>query len=156
LHRLLVEFESRRSLESIYDSDSDCGESDYPLIHANRHIDPDDEKGLIEWFAGWTMRNLDMYKKFVVVGSSEPKHKCRLTRMKEVEVVKRKEPIAAAESPRPPFANFKRFSITKKSSASASPMESPQSPMSVSQSWSTNTSSGNVQRLLGHSILNVP
>ncbi|KAH8769584.1 hypothetical protein F5882DRAFT_301843, partial [Hyaloscypha sp. PMI_1271] len=69
LHKLLVDFESRRSLESISEFDSDCDESDYPFIHANKHIDPDDEKGLVDWYAAWTMRNLDMYMKFIVVGS---------------------------------------------------------------------------------------
>ncbi|PMD38739.1 hypothetical protein L207DRAFT_390959, partial [Hyaloscypha variabilis F] len=71
LHRMLVEFDSKRSLDSYSECDSDEGESEYPFIHANKHIDPDNEKALVEWFAAWTMRNLDMYKKFVVVGSSE-------------------------------------------------------------------------------------
>jgi hypothetical protein len=110
LHKLLVDFESRRSLESISEFDSDCDESDYPFIHANKHIDPDDEKGLVDWYAAWTMRNLDMYMKFIVVGSSEPKHRERLVRMKETEVVKRKERIAA-ESPRLPITSFRRFSV---------------------------------------------
>ncbi|KAE9362742.1 hypothetical protein N431DRAFT_391230, partial [Stipitochalara longipes BDJ] len=70
LHRLLVDFESKRSLESFSEFESDSDESDYPFIHANKHINPDNEKALVEWFAEWTMRNLDMYKKFVVVGSS--------------------------------------------------------------------------------------
>jgi hypothetical protein len=102
LHKLLVDFESRRSLESISEFDSDCDESDYPFIHANKHIGPDDEKGLVDWYAAWTMRNLDMYMKFIVVGSSEPKHRERLVRMKETEVVRGKKRVAAAESPRLP------------------------------------------------------
>jgi chromo domain-containing protein 1 len=85
LHKLLVDFESRQSLESISEFDSD--ESDYPFIYANKHINPDDEKGLVNWYAAWTMRNLDMYMKFIVVGSSEPKHRERLVRIKETEVV---------------------------------------------------------------------
>ncbi|KAN0110075.1 hypothetical protein V8E51_006462 [Hyaloscypha variabilis] len=127
LHRMLVEFDSKRSLDSYSECDSDEGESEYPFIHANKHIDPDNEKALVEWFAAWTMRNLDMYKKFVVVGSSEAKYKDRLTRLREEEIVKRKERVAATESPKPP--SFKTFSITKK--ASASPMESPRSPLSA-------------------------
>lgn len=129
VHALLVEFEMKRSLES-YDSDSD--NADYPFIHASKHIDPDDEKGLIDWYAGWTMRNLDMYKKFIVVGSSEMKYKgyfnARLRRTKEV-VVERRRPIAAAESPKRPLSNFRTFSMNQQSSVS--PMESPQSPMSA-------------------------
>jgi hypothetical protein len=132
IHRLLVEFDMKRSLGNISEYDSDCDESDYPFVHASKHIDPDNEKALIDWFAGWTMRNLDIYKKFIVVGSSETKYKGnfnpRFRRMKEV-VAKRKELIAGAEPLRPPIANFRRFSITKQSSAS--PMESPQSPMSA-------------------------
>lgn len=129
IHKMLVAFESRRSLESISEWDSDCDESDYPFVHASKHIDPDNENALIDWYAGWTMRNLDIYKKFVVVGSSEPKHRERLTRVKEVKIVKKKEHIEETESLRPPITNVRNFSTTKKSSAS--PMESPRSPLSA-------------------------
>ncbi len=129
VHTLLVEFDMKRSLES-YDSDSE--NADYPFIHASKHIDLDDEKGLIDWYAGWTMRNLDMYKKFIVVGSSEMKYKgnfnARFRRTKGV-VVERRKIIPAADSPKRPLSNFRSLSMNQQ--PSASPMESPQSPMSA-------------------------
>lgn len=119
----------KRSLDS-YDSDSD--DADYPFIHASKHIDPDNEKALIDWYAGWTMRNLDMYKKFLVIGSTVMKYKgnfnARFRRMKEI-VVKKRGLITATESPKPPVSNFRTFSITKQSGASR--MKSPQSPISA-------------------------
>ena len=121
LHGLLVDFSMSRPLEE--DSDlSDYEDSDIPLVRADREIDPDDEKTLREWFLVWSLRNLDMYRKFVIVGSSEKKP-ALMRYFKTVEVVKKKEPAPALK------ADFKGFEITKMSSAS--PMESPQSPISA-------------------------
>jgi hypothetical protein len=124
LSRMLVEFESKRSLESASEGfESDCDDSDYPFIHADKRIDPDDEKLLVEWFAGWSMRNLDMYKKFVVIGSSTAQLSSRMRRMKEFTT--KKETVA--ESPKVTIPSLKKFSLTNKSTPS--PLESPRSPM---------------------------
>ncbi|PQE24822.1 chromo domain-containing protein [Rutstroemia sp. NJR-2017a BVV2] len=41
-----------------------------PVRYAPASIDPDNEKDLVSWFAGWTILNLSTYRKFYVVGSS--------------------------------------------------------------------------------------
>jgi hypothetical protein len=128
LHRMLVEFESKRSLESASDGfDSDFDDSEYPFIHADKHIDPDDERTLVDWFAAWTMRNLDTYKKFVVVGSMELHRQLQGRASRIKEVIMEKEPVT--ELTRLPTPNFKKFSITTKSNAS--PLESPRSPLTL-------------------------
>lgn len=81
-----MDFDSKRPLESFSEFDSDNDGPDYPFIHASKHINQDNEPALIEWFAFWTKYNLDRYKKFFVVGSSEAKqNRRRLTRLKERE-----------------------------------------------------------------------
>lgn len=52
------------------------------IIQADTFVDPDDEPALIEWFAAWTMRNLDVHRKFIVVGTG-PTSAPRAHRMKE-------------------------------------------------------------------------
>jgi hypothetical protein len=54
-----------------------------PVVYADQSVDQDDEPALIKWFAGWSIRNLDIYKRFVVVGT-DPKSLSRLSRIKEV------------------------------------------------------------------------
>jgi chromo domain-containing protein 1 len=45
-------------------------EKESPLVFADRHSDPDNEKALIEWYAGWSMGRLDRFRRFYVVGTS--------------------------------------------------------------------------------------
>ncbi|KAG4426952.1 hypothetical protein IFR05_017565, partial [Cadophora sp. M221] len=64
-----------------------------PLVQAPKWIDPDDEEGLINWFAGWSMLKLDTYRKFVVVGTNS-RNAALATRIKEVAVPKGKTSIS--------------------------------------------------------------
>jgi hypothetical protein len=51
-----------------------------PVRYAPASIDPDNEKELVSWFAGWTILNLSTYRKFYVVGSST-KNSARAVKM---------------------------------------------------------------------------
>ena len=42
-----------------------------PIVYAPSSIDPDDEQGLVEWFAGWAIIKAELYRKFVVVGTGQ-------------------------------------------------------------------------------------
>jgi len=64
-------------------SSDDSEDKESPMVYADRFVDQDDEPALIKWFAGWSIRKLDIYKRFVVVGT-DPKSLSRLSRMKEV------------------------------------------------------------------------
>lgn len=49
----------------------DPSSEDQPaLIHAPDSIDGNDEQSLVNWFGWWSIMNLDMYRKFSVVGSN--------------------------------------------------------------------------------------
>ncbi|KAF7563106.1 hypothetical protein G7046_g1040 [Stylonectria norvegica] len=43
-----------------------------PLITAPEHIDGNDEQSLVNWFGWWSITHMDQFKKFSVIGSSEP------------------------------------------------------------------------------------
>ncbi|KAI9647203.1 hypothetical protein NHQ30_003586 [Ciborinia camelliae] len=60
---------------SPFDRDPSEEKSRSPLLFAPPSIEPNDEKELICWFAGWAYANLDKYRRFYVVGSEETKHK---------------------------------------------------------------------------------
>jgi hypothetical protein len=74
IHAFMVDIETRRfdmcsdSSIDYYSGISDENES--PIIYADRDINPDDEKGLVEWYAGWSAGRLDRFRKFAVVGTS--------------------------------------------------------------------------------------
>jgi chromo domain-containing protein 1 len=50
--------------------DSEQSDSRSPFIFADASIDPDDEKLLITWFAGWAIRHLDKFRKYTVMGTN--------------------------------------------------------------------------------------
>ncbi|KIM99026.1 hypothetical protein OIDMADRAFT_166633, partial [Oidiodendron maius Zn] len=52
-----------------YDSDNSSNSAS-PIIYADMSIDPDNEKLLITWFAGWSIRQLDKFRKYTVVGTN--------------------------------------------------------------------------------------
>ncbi|KUJ08996.1 uncharacterized protein LY89DRAFT_317150 [Mollisia scopiformis] len=136
LHTLFARQDAKGWLES--PSDSDYSDSEYnfhedsvsPFVLVDRYIDPDDEPAMIEWFAGWSMRNLDMFRKFVVIGTG-PSSARRAQRMKEfvvpvnaevsqleLELESRVEFNDTAALSEPlnnlPESNFRPFSLSKK------------------------------------------
>ena len=52
-----------------YDSDNSSNSAS-PIIYADMSIDPDNEQLLITWFAGWSIRQLDKFRKYTVVGTN--------------------------------------------------------------------------------------
>ncbi|KAH9206905.1 hypothetical protein DL95DRAFT_65371 [Leptodontidium sp. 2 PMI_412] len=88
LHKALVNWQLKNSVDLDSDSESDHNDdTEHPLVQAPKWIDSDDEEGLINWFAGWSMMKLDTYRKFVVVGTNS-RNATLATRIKEVAVPK--------------------------------------------------------------------
>lgn len=52
-----------------YDSHQ-SGDIENPIVYADESIDPDNEPSLITWFAGWSIRHLDKFRKYTVVGTN--------------------------------------------------------------------------------------
>ncbi|CZT10504.1 uncharacterized protein RCO7_07499 [Rhynchosporium graminicola] len=83
LLKTLLTWQQRHAYDLDSDSESDHNDdNESPLVQAPGGIDPDDEEGLINWFAGWSMLKLDSYRKFVVVGTNSANAKLA-SRMKE-------------------------------------------------------------------------
>ncbi|KAG4427228.1 hypothetical protein IFR05_017289, partial [Cadophora sp. M221] len=90
----LVTWQLKNTVALDSDSESDHNDDNQnPLVQAPKWIDPDDEGGLINWFAGWSMLKLDTYRKFVVVGTNS-RNATLATRLKEVAVPKDKTSIS--------------------------------------------------------------
>ncbi|KAL5316199.1 hypothetical protein ACEPPN_015244 [Leptodophora sp. 'Broadleaf-Isolate-01'] len=71
-----------------FESDSDRNDDiENPLVQAPKSIDQDDEEGIINWFAGWSMMKLDTYRMFPVIGTNSGKAP-QATRIKEVRAHK--------------------------------------------------------------------
>ncbi|KAH7370875.1 hypothetical protein BKA65DRAFT_25624 [Rhexocercosporidium sp. MPI-PUGE-AT-0058] len=88
LHKVLVNWQLKNDVDLDSDSESDHNDdNENPLVQAPKWIDPDDEEGLINWFAGWSMLKLDTYRKFVVIGTNS-RNAALATRIKEVAVPK--------------------------------------------------------------------
>ncbi|CZR53643.1 uncharacterized protein PAC_03523 [Phialocephala subalpina] len=131
LHSKFVNLDQKGLLDSPVASDD--SETEYhfheeresPIVLADRSVDPDDEQALVEWFAAWSMRNLDIHKRFVVIGTGSSSSR-RAKRKKEValgsvEVEDESEalpeilgPEFAIGSSKPPALNFRSFAFTKK------------------------------------------
>lgn len=62
-------------------------EKQSPLVFADRYIDPDDERALVEWYAGWSMGRLDLFRRFHVVGTSL-ENAPKASRLKELPISK--------------------------------------------------------------------
>ncbi|KAF4630761.1 hypothetical protein G7Y89_g7379 [Cudoniella acicularis] len=60
-------------------------EAESPIIYADRYIDPDNERALVEWFAGWAMGKLDLFRRFFVIGTDSSSID-KVARIKEVSV----------------------------------------------------------------------
>lgn len=91
LHNAFVAWEMKRTLSDL-DTDSDDALDDAynPIGYAPESIDVNDEPRMIEWFAGWAQQRLDLYRKFVVVGTNS--HSApRATRIVEVPISKTNE-----------------------------------------------------------------
>lgn len=74
IHAFMTDVETRR-FDMCSDSSIDyysgiANENESPIIYADRDINPDDEKALVEWYAGWSVGRLDRFRKFAVVGTS--------------------------------------------------------------------------------------
>jgi hypothetical protein len=113
--QILVDLDNLDLLNESSEDEFDIGSDDSedkesPMVYADRFVDPDDEPALIKWFAGWSIRKLDTYKRFVVVGT-DSKSLSRLSRMKEVVEV---EDVRTAK--------FHSFSL-EKATPEASPAE---------------------------------
>src|SRR5450432_1530611 len=69
-----------------------CGESDAPdeaecsIIYADQSIKPDDEIALVSWYAGWTMLHLNLFRKFIVVGTAPYKNTLHTRERKKITV----------------------------------------------------------------------
>jgi chromo domain-containing protein 1 len=122
LHTLFARQDAEGLLDSPIGSDDEADfencfhqEKDSAIVQADLFIDPDDEPALIEWFAAWSMRNLDVHRKFVVVGTG-PLSAPRAKRMKEFVVVS--EPDNEPHMPLDTLESmFRPFSLKKKNAS---------------------------------------
>jgi hypothetical protein len=57
-----------------------------PVIYADENIDQNDEKALVSWFAGWTMLHLNLFRKFIVVGTTPLKRRAHAPTTKSTVV----------------------------------------------------------------------
>lgn len=121
LHNFFARLQVKGMIDGPIDSDGfdhEFGpdEKDTPVVQADIFVDPDDEPALIEWFAAWSMRNLDMHRKFVVFGTG-PASARRAHRMKEfVSIPGLDTPpdeSKLAENLQTPDPKLRPFSITK-------------------------------------------
>lgn len=99
----------------LYDSDPD-GDTTAPIICADRSINPDDERRLINWFAGWSIRNLDKFRKYTVIGTTSSNYE-RAVRIKEKKV---KETVAPSQ-----LGHLDASSAVKTSPGSSTPVGTP-------------------------------
>jgi chromo domain-containing protein 1 len=154
LHALLIELESRSILNSSSDEyDSDFpDEIESPIVYADRYIDPDMEEALVEWFAAWSLRKLDLYRKFTVIGTG-PRSAPRAMRIKEVPITSQ---TSAKELTEAQISSLKSFSIAKKQSQSprtSTPhhSESPMSPHQKALAAAAKITASHVKSLLSNS-----
>ncbi|KAG4427749.1 hypothetical protein IFR05_016768 [Cadophora sp. M221] len=55
LHKALINWQLKNAVDLDSDLESDHNDdTENPLVQAPKWIDPDDEEGLINWFAGWS------------------------------------------------------------------------------------------------------
>ncbi len=85
IHKALVAWEMKQPLDSDSNSDSDITDNDVdmPIVKAPKWIDPDDEEQLINWFSGWALQKMDLYRKFGIIGTNSS-NATRASRLKEV------------------------------------------------------------------------
>jgi chromo domain-containing protein 1 len=103
IHRLLVELQLPDTLDSLSDDcDSDrVDERESPIIYADPYIDPDNEQALVNWFAGWSLLKMDVFRRFTVVGTG-PSSSDRAVRLKKVtnpKMTRSKKTLSPAVSP---------------------------------------------------------
>ncbi|KAL2066704.1 hypothetical protein VTL71DRAFT_2776 [Oculimacula yallundae] len=71
LHKTLLTWQQQYDVDLGSDSETNHNDdNESPLVQAPHWIDQDDEEGLINWFAGWSMLKLDTYRKFMVIGTN--------------------------------------------------------------------------------------
>jgi hypothetical protein len=74
-----------KSMQSEFCDPCDLDQTDdeiNTIVYADRSIDPDDEQSLVKWFAGWSIKQLDRFRKYTVVGTNSSSSK-RAVRIKE-------------------------------------------------------------------------
>lgn len=113
----LLKKESMAGFPDYWEEDSpDDFES--PVIYADETINQNDEKALVTWFAGWTMLHLNMFRKFIVVGTTPSKRRenAPTAKITVAGVEPEKEPVAAVvqkppapQTTGPPAAAAKRW-----------------------------------------------
>ncbi|KAH8657129.1 hypothetical protein BGZ60DRAFT_140544 [Tricladium varicosporioides] len=74
LHAFFTKVERRwRQVDAINDGvdfySSIYDENESPIIYADRCIDCDNEKALVEWFAGWSLYRLNKFRRLVAIGT---------------------------------------------------------------------------------------
>jgi chromo domain-containing protein 1 len=65
-------FHSYGIVEKLRWNEDVSDQNDCSIIYADESIDQGDEKSLVDWFAGWTMLKLSLFRRFVVVGTTTP------------------------------------------------------------------------------------
>ena len=129
----LLEESMKDRLFEPYDSDQ-SGNTANTIVYADESIDPDDEQSLITWFAAWSIRHLDRFRKYTVVGTNSASHESAV-RIKALMVngkVKTSKPSASniplmggspVTVPQPGVGN--RSDDTSKSGVPSEPSHSP-------------------------------
>jgi hypothetical protein len=57
-----------------------------PIIYADERVDQNNEKALVTWFAGWTMLHLNLYRKFIVIGTTPLKRRANTSTTKSTSM----------------------------------------------------------------------
>lgn len=100
----LVE-EADTVLPPYYDLE-DVDDSENSIIYASEHIDRNNESELIEWFAGWSLVNLNKHRKFWVIGTdpSNFSKAVRTTHNPEAQRFKKTFTLVTEVTPAPLFS----------------------------------------------------
>ena len=130
----LLKKESMAGFPDYWEEDSpDDFES--PIIYADESINQNDEKALVTWFAGWTMLHLNLFRKFIVVGTTPSKRRANAPTAKStvvgVELEQRPAATVVQKPPAPqmtdpPVAAAKRWNRN-----SFSEVKDPSPPMTA-------------------------
>ncbi|KAH6669913.1 hypothetical protein B0J14DRAFT_107148 [Halenospora varia] len=113
-------------------------ENESPIIYADRYIDCDNEKALVEWFAGWSLCRLNRFRRLFVIGtgsSSQP----RLQKLKQYspkQDVSKERPILVQETTLSPEKQ-KALAIAAKLSAAHRPQVSRNTPLTTDERTTT-------------------
>jgi UBA-like domain/Mago binding len=104
-----------------------------PVIYADESINQNDEKALVAWFAGWTMLHLNMFRKFIVVGTTPSKRRgnAPTTKSTAVGVELQQEPVAAIvqKPPAPQMTGPPAAAAKRRNRNAVSEVNNPSPPM---------------------------